>query len=39
MGNSLSIEDTAGGGTTMVIDFKTARSEKPVELYHQARRG
>lgn len=39
MGNSLSIEDTAGGGTTMVIDFKTAPSEKPSELSHQARHG
>jgi two-component system sensor histidine kinase KdpD len=28
MGNGLTIEDTPGGGTTMVIDFKVARVEE-----------
>ena len=39
MGNSLSIEDTAGGGTTMLIELKTSPAETPAELSHQARRG
>ncbi len=39
MGNSLSIEDTAGGGTTMVIELKTSPAETPAELSQKARRG
>ena len=40
MGNSLRIEDTPGGGTTMVIEFKaTASPELAPEFSPQARRG
>jgi two-component system sensor histidine kinase KdpD len=39
MGNSLTIEDTSGGGTTMVIAFKAALlPEPPAELAHRAGR-
>jgi signal transduction histidine kinase len=29
MGNELLVEDTPGGGTTMVISLKPARSSRP----------
>ncbi|HJU51291.1 MAG TPA: ATP-binding protein, partial [Acidimicrobiia bacterium] len=35
MGNNLIIENTPGGGTTMVIEFKTSPSEKPAAHIHQ----
>lgn len=38
MGNTLTVEDTAGGGTTMVIEFKASAPQTPTELYHGAGR-
>ncbi|HKZ19842.1 MAG TPA: ATP-binding protein, partial [Acidimicrobiia bacterium] len=38
MGNTLTVEDTAGGGTTMVIEFKASAPQTPSELYHGAGR-
>jgi hypothetical protein len=38
MGNTLTVEDTVGGGTTMVIEFKASAPQTPSELYHGAGR-
>jgi two-component system sensor histidine kinase KdpD len=38
MGNTLTVEDTVGGGTTMVIEFKASAPHTPSELYHGAGR-